>query len=140
EEAHKALADKNLILAQAKYQQAGKLFATDAVLTGLQRVEAARAQTKAEAEASRKKAAEEQDRVARLKALLAEGTKAHAAQHYPAAVAALTQARKIAPDNVEVLAALTKASQARDKAQAESRRKAEETGRAQKQSELKQLE
>ena len=43
-DADKALAAKNLELAQAKYQQAGKLFTTDTVLTGLRNIDAVRAQ------------------------------------------------------------------------------------------------
>src|SRR5207248_5315614 len=65
------------------------------------------------------------------KSLLDEGKKAHASQKYQAAVTVLTQAQTIAPENVDVLTALTQAQQARDKSLSDSRRQAEVTGRAQ---------
>src|SRR5262249_46396644 len=51
------------------------------------------------------------------------------AKQYDAAVKSLRQAKKLAPDNIDVLTALTRAEQANEKAQAEARRTADESDR-----------
>ena len=106
--ADQALAQKQYAAAQAKYQEAGKLFRTDAVLIGLRRVEAARAADKQRLQA-------EADKSARIKQLLAEGKTALTGKDYAKAVLAYQQAKKLAPDNLEVLAGLTQAEEARTK-------------------------
>src|SRR5205085_1960691 len=59
DEAQRALAAKNLELAKVKFEQAGKVYTTDAVRTGLRNVDAARAQSQAEAVAAQQKAKEQ---------------------------------------------------------------------------------
>ncbi len=123
--AQKALAERNFDLAQAKFTEAGKVFRTDDVLTGMRRAEDGRAQLLARAKAVKDKALADERKAARIKELLAEGQQALSGQQLDAAVKALRQAKNLAPDNVEVLAALTKAEMERDRRAAEMRRKLE---------------
>ncbi|MCI0641674.1 MAG: hypothetical protein L0Y72_25985 [Gemmataceae bacterium] len=123
--AQKALSAGNFDVAQTQFQQAGKVFQTDEVLSGLRKVELARA----DLEKVKKKAADEQQKTARVQKLLQAGNAAIAAQKYQDAVDDLSKAKKLAPDNLEVLTALVKAEQARDKAVADSVRKNEEKER-----------
>lgn len=124
--ADQALAQKDFDLAEAKYEEAARIFQTDAALAGKRKAAGARAQAKAEAAAAAKKALEQQQKAERVKTLLAEGQKALEAGKHEAALAAFTQARALAPDNLDVLTALTKAEQARDRALAEARKKSED--------------
>src|SRR5262245_30052711 len=127
--AQKAQAAKNYTVARAKYEEAGKLFRTDAVLTGLRQVETGQAQTLAEAQAAKQKALDEQQKADRIKQFLTQGQTAFDSKQYDAAVKALRQAKKLAPDNIDVLTALTRAEQANEKAQAEARLSAAENDR-----------
>lgn len=121
--ADKALAQKQYAVAEAKYEEAGKQFRTDAVLTGLRRAQAARA-----AETQQAKA--EADKSARIKQLLAEGKTALDAKEFAKAVQTYQQAKKLAPDNVDVLAGLTQAEEARVKFQAAAQRQAVDAARS----------
>ncbi|MCI0378933.1 MAG: tetratricopeptide repeat protein [Gemmataceae bacterium] len=123
--AQKALAAGNFDVAQTHFQQAGKVFQTDEVLSGLRKVDLGRA----DLEKVKKKAADEQQKSARVQKLLQAGNAALAAQKFQDAVDDLSQAKKLAPDNLEVLTALTKAEQSRDKAVADALRKGEEKQR-----------
>jgi tetratricopeptide (TPR) repeat protein len=120
--AQKALAEKNYEVAQAKYEEAGKFFKTDVVLTGLRKTRDLR-------QKHQEKNVEDQERSARLQKYLLEGQVALKAKKYDAAVQAYAQARKLAPDNVDALTGLTKAEQLRDQAFDMARRQAEESTR-----------
>src|SRR5439155_2091599 len=76
----------------------------------------------AQADAARQKALDEQQMGERVKQLFAKGQGAFDAKQYGAAVSTLQQAKTLAPDNVDVLAALTRAEQAHERTQAEVRR------------------
>lgn len=127
--ANQALSARNYAGARAKFEEAGKLFRTDAVLTGLRQVETAQTQHTAQAKAAQEKAIEQQQKGERVRQLLAQGQSALDAKQYSAALKSLRQAKALSPDNVDVRAALTKAEQAQQKAQTEARRIAEETER-----------
>ncbi len=100
-----ALAIKDYDAAQAKFEEAGKLFKTDAVLVGLKQIDSARA---ASAEAL-KKAEALAKREETIKNLLAIGNTALADKKYLDALKAFRQAKALAPDNLQVLAGLTQA-------------------------------
>ena len=122
--AQQALAAKNLDMAQTKFEAAGRLYRTDAVLTGIQQVQSARLTLAA----ANKKTQADPDTI---KQLVASGNAALDAKKYADAVQAFQQAKKLAPDNLDVITGLTKAEQAQKSLLAEERRKAEETGRMQ---------
>jgi len=110
-----ALAQKEFTVAQSKYQEAGQLYQTDAVITGLHQVEAARTQSTAETQAAKRKIEEDSTRTTRLRELVAKGQVAIDTKDYSTAVSAFTQAKKLDPDNVDVLTGLTRAEQGRDR-------------------------
>jgi tetratricopeptide (TPR) repeat protein len=141
-EAQKAVAEKRYDQAVAHYQSALKLFRTDAALTGLKQAEDLRDRDRAAQDAARKRASDEAQRVARVKALVGEGQKALAAKQFDKAVAAYQEAKRLAPADVEVLAGLSRAERERDawsaknreaadlaKRQAEAKRKADEAAK-----------
>lgn len=103
-----ALATKDYETAQAKFEEAGKLFKTDAVLAGLKQIESARAAAAADAKKAELAAKKEET----IKQLLAAGNAALAAKKYGEALQAFQQAKKLAPDNLQVLAGLTQAEAA----------------------------
>lgn len=123
DQANKALAQKEFDAAKFKFQEAGNVFQTDAVLTGLKQVEAARTKALADIDSARQKTLAEQEKAGRLQKLMSDSKTALSAQKFAEAVDKLQQAKRIAPDNLEVVAALSKAEQARDKALAETVRK-----------------
>jgi tetratricopeptide (TPR) repeat protein len=127
--ANKALTAKNYPAARAKYEEAGKIFRTDAVLTGLRKIDEAQADAAAQAAAAKQKALEEERRTARLQKLMKEGEAALQAKQFDAAITAYSQAKKLAPGNVEVLSGLSRAEQARERTAVEARRKTEEQER-----------
>jgi tetratricopeptide (TPR) repeat protein len=92
------------------YQAALKLFRTDLVLSKLKSVSDIVVREKA---ASAAKEAEAK-RATQVKDLLGQGQKALAAKKYTQAVELFKQVRKLAPDNVEALAGLTRAERERD--------------------------
>ena len=95
--ANKALADKNFTVAISKYQEAGKVFRTDAVLAGLRQAETAKAQAEAQAEAEQKKLIAEQQKSAQLKDLVSQGQLALAAKQYDKAVQSFSKAKAHRP-------------------------------------------
>jgi tetratricopeptide (TPR) repeat protein len=127
--AQQALAEKRYDDAIVKYHEAEKVYRTDVVLTGLHQAEAARAADKARAEAEQRKRLEERQRADEALLKLTEGEKALQAQQYDKAVQAYREASKLAPTNVDALAGLSKAEQARADAAARGRRQKEEADR-----------
>jgi tetratricopeptide (TPR) repeat protein len=125
--AQQALAAKNLDMAQTKFEAAGQLYKTDAVLTGIQQVQSARAALSA----ANQKTQADLKKSEMIKQLTVDGNAALNAQKYADAVHAFQQAKKLAPDNLDVITGLTKAEQAQKSLLAEERRKVEETGRTQ---------
>jgi tetratricopeptide (TPR) repeat protein len=121
-----ALAQKKLDLAESEFKAAGKLFNNDAVLTGLKQVQAARAMEAAATKASLEKA----NLAKRTADLLAEGKTAFDAGRFADSVLKLEQARKLEPSNVDVLAALSRAEHARDRAAVEQKQKAADIAKA----------
>jgi tetratricopeptide (TPR) repeat protein len=120
--ANKALAARDLTVAETKFEEAGRLFKSDAVLTGLARVRAARQeQTKLEEKESQGKK--------RLKSLLDDAKASLAAENPAAALKALHEARKLSPQNVEVQSHLAQAEQMRDRIEARARQKEDEAER-----------
>jgi tetratricopeptide (TPR) repeat protein len=111
--AQKAAAEKRYDVAVAKYNEAGKIFKTDAVVAGLRQVEEARAQETATRDAILRREAEAARREADFKKAMTEGQTALVAKQYAKAVASFKQATELKPGDVEALAALSKAEQAR---------------------------
>jgi tetratricopeptide (TPR) repeat protein len=124
-DAQKAVTEKRYDQAIAKFDEAGKLFRTDAVLTGRKQAEELRDRDKALAEADKRKKDEEEKRTARIKALQTEGQKALDAGQFDAAIKAYREATQLAPGNADLLAALSKAEHARDDFNAKNRAKVE---------------
>jgi tetratricopeptide (TPR) repeat protein len=110
-QANAALVAKRYDDAEKQYRTASQYFKTDAVMTGLKQIAVART---AEQKAVQAKA----DMAQRVANLLSAGKASFDAGRFPDAVVKLQEARKLEPTNVEVLAALTCAEQARDRAQA----------------------
>jgi tetratricopeptide (TPR) repeat protein len=121
-QAQKAQAARNFVVARAKYQEAGKLFKTDAVLTGLKQVETGQSELLGQAQAAKQKAADDAQKDVRIQQLLKDGQASLSANKLEDAVNTLRQAKKLAPDNADVLTALTKAEQARDKSRVDAQR------------------
>jgi hypothetical protein len=105
--AQDALAAKHYDQAIAAYQEAGKVFKTDAVLTGQKQAEDLRDREKAQADAATLKLDEDAKRDSQVKKLLADGQKSLDAKQYDQAVSQIREAGKLAPGNVDVLAALS---------------------------------
>lgn len=125
--AMKALNERNYDVAQQKYEEAGKIYRTDAVLTGLRQVDDGRAALLA----AEKKQQAEAKKAERVKQFVADGNAALTANKYVEAVSAFQQAKKLAPDNLEVMTGLTRAEQLRDRLAQDTQRKTEEAQRAQ---------
>jgi tetratricopeptide (TPR) repeat protein len=123
--AQAALEKKDYDAAQAKFTDAGKVFKTDAVLTGLQQVAQARARDDAAVKAQQA----ENDKATRVKQLLVQGQAALAQKQYADAVKTFQQARQLAPNHVEVLAGLSQAENGRDQLAALDRKKSDDAQR-----------
>jgi tetratricopeptide (TPR) repeat protein len=107
--AQEALADKKYDVAEAKFEEAGKVYSTDVIVRGLQQVKDARDAAAADQtakDAAAKKAGEFQ----RLRDV---GSAALEAKQYDRAVKLLTDANNLKPGDVTVLADLSKAEQLR---------------------------
>jgi tetratricopeptide (TPR) repeat protein len=124
-DAQKAVTEKRYDQAIAKFDEAGKLFRTDAVLSGRKQAEELRDREKAQADAEKRKKEAEDKRTARIKALQGEGQKALDAQQFDAAIKAYREAVQLAPGNADLQAALSKAEHARDDFNAKNRAKVE---------------
>jgi len=103
--AQKALAAKDYTAAEAKYQDAGKVFNTDVVLTGLRTVHTA----KAEDAAAQAKRDAEAKKAADFQRMSDAGVAALDQKQYDLAMKTLSEANQIKPNDVKVLTALTKA-------------------------------
>jgi tetratricopeptide (TPR) repeat protein len=108
--AQAALAKKDYVVAQAKFDEAGKVYKTDAVAAGLKQIAQARAQDNAPLKSQQLA----QEKAARVKQLLAAGNAQLSDKEYVAAVKTFQQAKQIAPDHLDVLAGLSQAEHARD--------------------------
>jgi hypothetical protein len=117
--AQKALAGRHYDEAAAHFQEAGKLYQTDAVANGLKQAQELR-------DAEQRRSAEEKQRADRLQALLADGRKAADARQYDRALQSLREASRLAPGNAEVKTALARAEQAHEEWAARSRQQAEQ--------------
>ncbi|HZZ77661.1 MAG TPA: hypothetical protein VFE62_04025 [Gemmataceae bacterium] len=107
--AQEALKAKKFDDAQAKYQEAGKLFDTDAVRTGLKTVQSARADYLA----SQQKSDADKKKSALLAQFLADSQSALMAKNYDAAEKALRSASMLDPNNPAVVQGLQDIASAR---------------------------
>jgi tetratricopeptide (TPR) repeat protein len=123
--AQKALAEKNYDVAVAKYEEAGKVFRTDAVLTGLSAAQTGRSK----ASLALKAKAAEPLKAAEVKRFVADGQAALATGDHDRAVKAFTEAKAREPGNIDALAGLSKAEQTRERNAVEARRRDEEAQR-----------
>jgi tetratricopeptide (TPR) repeat protein len=123
--AQKALGEKKYDEAVAAYQDSGKVFRTDAVLSGLKQAEDLRDRDRREHEAAEQKKVEEQKKAEQVRKLLADGPKALDARQFDQAVQIYLDASKLAPGNVDVLAGLSKAEHAHDEFARASRQQAD---------------
>jgi TolB-like protein len=111
--AQKAMQDKKYDAAVAKYAEAGKLYNTDIVLTGLRQAKTLQTQETDQAAAERAKREAEAKRADDLKRWKDAGLDALTAKQYGRAVDLLTKAKAVAPADVDLLAALAKAEHAK---------------------------
>jgi tetratricopeptide (TPR) repeat protein/TolB-like protein len=114
--AQDAMAQKKYAVAVAKYQEAEKIYKTDAVLTGLHAAQDAQAKERKDADAAFANQVTAQKRAADLKNFMTMGQTALDAKKYEEAIRAFTEAKNLAPDNVDALAGLSKAQHARESA------------------------
>lgn len=127
--AKQALDDEHFDEATAEYENAGKLFKTDVVLTGLRQAEQGRSRQRAQAEAEKRKQEAEDRRAADLAQAMKDGQAALDAQRFAQAAAAFQKAKELAPTDVDVLAGLSKAEQLRSEQAARLRRQKEDQQR-----------
>ncbi len=112
-QAQQALADKKYDQAKGAYQEAGKLFRTDAVLTGLQEAERRLATNNAAQQADAKARLEDAKRQEDFKRLVSAGGQAMTLKKYDEAEKAYTDALRLQPGDPAATAALRQATQAR---------------------------
>ncbi|MFO0809353.1 MAG: hypothetical protein U0746_12070 [Gemmataceae bacterium] len=120
-----AMRAKNYDAAVTQYQNALKLYRNDAALTGLKAAQDARDAEKVRADADAKRVAAEKQSQAEVARLLAAGQAALTSGQPDKALDAYRLALKIAPGNVDVLAGISKAEQAKLDALAVERKKVE---------------
>jgi tetratricopeptide (TPR) repeat protein len=143
EQAQKALAEKRYADALSKYQEADKLFHTDAVVSGIKQAEDGMAQASARTEAEKRqqleaqKQAEEkkraemerQQRATAYQNAIKAGNDALTVKRYDEAIKAFTEAGRLSPGDKAAAAGLQQAERAKAAAQAtanaESKRKEE---------------
>jgi tetratricopeptide (TPR) repeat protein len=123
--AQKAMSDKRYDVAVAKYEEAGKLYNSDVVLTGVRQAKALQVQEQESADAEKKKQEAEAKKADDLKRWKDAGKAALDAKQYDRAVDLLTKAKNAAPTDVDVLTALAKAEQAKADADAKAKSDAE---------------
>lgn len=110
-QAQDALAQKSFDAAEQQFEAVGKLFKTDAVIAGLKQVRAGRAADLSVKQAEKEKASKAE----RVSKLVSSGVASLDAGKLAESVQQLEQARKLDPANVEVLNALSRAEQARNR-------------------------
>lgn len=120
-----ALANKDYPVAKKRYEEAGQIFKTDAVLVGLRQIES----DQAAAITATQKAELDKKKSAVIKQYLSDGKAALDAKKYPDALRSYREAKKLAPNDIDVIAGLTQAEQAYARVSAEDKRKTEEAGR-----------
>jgi tetratricopeptide (TPR) repeat protein len=133
--AQKDLGERHYDQAISAFQEAAKIYRTDAALDGLKQAEQARDRERSLAQAEQRRKAEEAQRSARVKELADAGRRALEAKQFDKAVQSLAEASKLAPSDVDVRATLAKAEQSRDQAKeaaAAAARQREEEVRAEK--------
>jgi tetratricopeptide (TPR) repeat protein len=128
-EANAALAAEQFERALERYGAAAKLHRTDAVLSGIRSAETGIARRKAIAEAEKTRLAQQEQKAAKLKSVLADANAAMIAKDYGRAVSLFREAKRLAPTNVDALAGLTQAEQKLERVAAEVRRKDEDKSR-----------
>jgi tetratricopeptide (TPR) repeat protein len=130
-EAQKALGEKRYDQAITKYEEAGKLFRTDAVLAGIKQAQDAKARETAAAKEHAAAEADKAKRQAEYARAVQAGRDAYAARRYDDAVKAFTDALRIMPGDRDATALLQQATKTRDDmkaaANAEAKRKADYT-------------
>jgi len=122
-QAQQDLVDKKYDQSIAQYQEAGKLFRTDAVISGLRQAEQLRQHELAVKQAEGNQKQEQEKRQAQVQKLLADSQTALTAGNLDAAEKSITEAGKLAPGNVDVLTARNKVQQARQDYSARNRKK-----------------
>ncbi|MFO0965171.1 MAG: tetratricopeptide repeat protein [Gemmataceae bacterium] len=115
--------------AHARFEEASRVFKTEAALAGIRAAESAKAKEAAERDAATKAKRDETERADRLRKLLADGAAFLEAKAYQKAAEAFRLAKGLAPGNLEALTGLTKAEQAEARVLADARRKGEEATR-----------
>jgi colicin import membrane protein len=118
--AQDALAQQKFDQAITKFQDAGKIYQTDVVLTGLKSAQDGKAKQQELATAAIRKPVEERKREDDFKAAMTQGQSALDAKQFDKATTAFKQATTLKPDNVDALAALAKAQQAQSDAAAKA--------------------
>jgi tetratricopeptide (TPR) repeat protein len=126
-QAQQALAAKRYDEAIAHYQEAGKLFRTDAVLSGQRQAEQLRDQERARRQAEQRRQAEAARTAERVKSLLADGQKALDARQFDGALKSFREASRLAPTDVNVRAALSRAEHAAEEMRQQNQRKQEQS-------------
>src|SRR5262249_3718722 len=123
--AQQALNDKRYDESISRYEDAGKLFRTDVVLTGLSQAREGKQRLVARRDEADRKRQEEEQKATKIKQLMDDAGKAYAGGDYELAVKLYREITKLSPGNVEALTALSKAEQARDQKLAQARQQAE---------------
>jgi tetratricopeptide (TPR) repeat protein len=123
--AQKAFAAKDYGVAEAKYEEAGKVYNTDVVLTSLRTVRAAKAEDSAAVAAAQARRDAEAKKAVDFQRLSDVGVAALEQKQYDRAVKMLGEANQIKPDDVKVLTALTKANHEQADAANRAKREAE---------------
>lgn len=111
--------------AEKEYGSAAKLFKTDVVASGLKAASEMRAREKKAADAADAAKKAEAQKATRLKNLTAQATAMSKNRDHAGAVKALREARQLAPDDVDILAALSRAERDLSTEQARAQREAE---------------
>lgn len=121
EAARKAEQEQQHELALAKYEEAGRLFKTDHVLTGMERNRKA-LQTRQQEQADRqRREQQEQRRRGELTRLKQQAQQAEAQKQFEQALQSYEEALKLAPGDVELLTGQSRARIARDQSLVEKR-------------------
>jgi tetratricopeptide (TPR) repeat protein len=109
-----------------QFNSAKKLFATDAVLTGLRQAESGLARQKAQEAARKDEIARKEQQPQLLKKQIADAESALAAKNYGRAIDLFHEVQKLDPKNETILLGLTKAERAREQDTFQQRRKGED--------------